>query len=95
MNSTALRSRPLGYRRLKMPAVADCAVYPRADEEAGEIPVAAVVPKAGATVTADELTAFVAQHVNPQKRLRAVRFVDAIPKSASGKILRRVLVQQG
>jgi acyl-CoA synthetase (AMP-forming)/AMP-acid ligase II len=80
---------------LQHPAVADCAVYPKPDEEAGEIPVAAVVLKSGAELTEAELIAFVAQHVNPQKRLRAVRFVEAIPKSASGKILRRVLVQQG
>ena len=79
---------------LQHPSVADCAVYPQADEEAGEIPKAAVVLKAGATLTEGDLIEFVAQHVNPQKRLRAVRFVDAIPKSASGKILRRVLVQQ-
>jgi len=80
---------------LQHPAVADCAVYPQADDEAGEIPKAAVVLKAGTTLTEADLIAFVAQHVNPQKRVRAVRFVDAIPKSASGKILRRVLVQQG
>jgi acyl-CoA synthetase (AMP-forming)/AMP-acid ligase II len=80
---------------LQHPAVADCAVYPRPDEEAGEIPKAAVVLKAGATLTEDELIGFVAKHVNPQKRLREVTFVDAIPKSASGKILRRVLIQMG
>jgi acyl-CoA synthetase (AMP-forming)/AMP-acid ligase II len=80
---------------IQHPAVADCAVYPRADEEAGEIPKAAVVLKAGATASEDDLIAFVASHVSPQTRLRAVRFVDAIPKSASGKILRRVLVQMG
>jgi len=80
---------------LQHPAVADCAVYPRADEEAGEIPKAAVVLKPGAQATEDELIAFVGKHVSPQKRVRAVRFVDAIPKSASGKILRRMLVQMG
>jgi acyl-CoA synthetase (AMP-forming)/AMP-acid ligase II len=80
---------------LQHPAVADCAVYPRADEAAGEIPKAAVVKKPGAEVTEDELIQFVAGRVAPQKRLREVRFLDAIPKSASGKILRRVLVQIG
>lgn len=79
---------------LQHPSVADCAVYPHADEEAGEIPKAAVVLRAGTALTEVDLIEFVAQHVNPQKRLRAVRFVDAIPKSASGKILRRMLVQQ-
>jgi acyl-CoA synthetase (AMP-forming)/AMP-acid ligase II len=42
----------------------------------------------------DELLQFVQARVSPHKRLRALRFVDAIPKSASGKILRRVLVAQ-
>lgn len=79
---------------LRHPSVADCAVYPQADEEAGEIPKAAVVIRAGSTLTEVDLIEFVAQHVNPQKRLRAVQFVDAIPKSASGKILRRLLVQR-
>ncbi|HEY0479253.1 MAG TPA: AMP-binding protein [Kofleriaceae bacterium] len=79
---------------LQHPAVADCAVYPQADAEAGEIPKAAVVLKRDAAVTADELLQFVQARVSPHKRLRALRFVDAIPKSASGKILRRVLVAQ-
>jgi acyl-CoA synthetase (AMP-forming)/AMP-acid ligase II len=79
---------------LQHPAVADCAVYPQPDDEAGEIPKAAVVLKRDTAITADELMQFVAGHVAPQKRLRAIRFVDAIPKSASGKILRRLLVAQ-
>ena len=79
---------------LQHPAVADCAVYPQADDEAGEIPKAAVVLKRDATATAEELLQFVQARVSPHKRVRALRFVDAIPKSASGKILRRVLVAQ-
>jgi acyl-CoA synthetase (AMP-forming)/AMP-acid ligase II len=79
---------------LQHPAVADCAVYPMADDEAGEIPKAAVVLKRDATATADELMQFVQARVSPHKRVRALRFVDAIPKSASGKILRRVLIAQ-
>jgi acyl-CoA synthetase (AMP-forming)/AMP-acid ligase II len=79
---------------LQHPAVADCAVYPLADDEAGEIPKAAVVLKRDATATADELLQFVQARVSPHKRVRALRFVDAIPKSASGKILRRVLIAQ-
>jgi len=73
-------------------AVADVAVYPYPDEEAGEIPKAAVVVKPGHTVTADALIEFVQARVSPQKRVRAIKFVDQIPKSASGKILRRMLV---
>jgi acyl-CoA synthetase (AMP-forming)/AMP-acid ligase II len=79
---------------LQHPAVADCAVYPQIDEEAGEIPKAAVVLKRDATATADELLQFVQARVSPHKRVRALSFVDAIPKSASGKILRRVLIAQ-
>jgi acyl-coenzyme A synthetase/AMP-(fatty) acid ligase len=37
---------------------------------------------------------FVAEHVSPQKKVRRVEFVDSIPKSPSGKILRRVLVER-
>jgi acyl-CoA synthetase (AMP-forming)/AMP-acid ligase II len=79
---------------LQHPAVADCAVYPRPDDDAGEIPAAAVVLKRGASATLEELLQFVQARVSPHKRVRALRFVDAIPKSASGKILRRVLIAQ-
>jgi 4-coumarate--CoA ligase len=73
------------------PAVADVAVIPVADEEAGEIPKAFVVLKPGAEASAEELMAFVAEHVTSYKKVRIVEFVDEIPKSASGKILRRLL----
>lgn len=74
---------------LSHPAVADAAVVPRPDEDAGEIPQAFVVLKAPAT--ADEIIAFVAERVAPYKKVRRVVFIDAIPKSPSGKILRRIL----
>lgn len=74
---------------LSHPAVADAAVVPLPDEEAGEIPRAFVVLKAQAT--ADELMAYVAQQVAPYKKIRRLDFIDAVPKSASGKILRRLL----
>lgn len=74
------------------PAVADVAVIPVPDEEAGEIPKAFVV--AAGDVTADELMAFVKGRVSSYKQVREVEFVDAIPKSLSGKILRRVLRDQ-
>ncbi|MDE3075067.1 MAG: AMP-binding protein, partial [Chloroflexota bacterium] len=77
---------------LTHPSVADVAVVPSPDEEAGEIPKAFVVPRAEAS--AEELMAYVASRVAPYKKVRSVQFVDAIPKSASGKILRRLLVEQ-
>jgi acyl-CoA synthetase (AMP-forming)/AMP-acid ligase II len=74
---------------LSHPAVADAAVVPQKDEDAGEIPHAFVVLKA--PVTADDLMAFVATRVASYKKIRRLDFIDAIPKSPSGKILRRVL----
>ena len=73
-------------------AVADAAVIPCHDDEAGEIPKAFVVSKGD--VTAEELMNFVAERVAPHKKIRLLEFIDKIPKSPSGKILRRVLVQQ-
>jgi 4-coumarate--CoA ligase len=73
------------------PAVADVAVIPVPDEAAGEIPKAFVVRKPGAEATAEELMAFVAEHVSSYKQVRQIEFIDEIPKSASGKILRRIL----
>jgi acyl-CoA synthetase (AMP-forming)/AMP-acid ligase II len=81
---------------LTHPAVADAAVVPLADEEAGELPKAFVVrrPGADAPVTADELKEFVAARVAPYKKIRKLEFIEQIPKSASGKILRRLLVER-
>jgi acyl-CoA synthetase (AMP-forming)/AMP-acid ligase II len=74
------------------PAVADAAVIPRPDATHGEVPVALVVPRG--EVDPDELVAWVAERVAPHKRVRAVRLVDAIPRTPSGKLLRRLLVEQ-
>jgi acyl-CoA synthetase (AMP-forming)/AMP-acid ligase II len=73
------------------PAVADAAVVPRPDPEAGELPVAYVALRAEAS--AAELQAWVAERVAPFKRLRDVRFVDQVPRSPTGKLLRRILVE--
>jgi acyl-CoA synthetase (AMP-forming)/AMP-acid ligase II len=74
------------------PAVADVAVVPSPDERAGEVPKAFVVLED--EVTAEELMAYVAVQVAPYKKVRRVEFVDQIPKSPTGKILRRVLVER-
>ena len=75
-------------------AVADAAVIPSPDEEAGEVPKAFVVRKPGMEVSAEDLMAFVAERVAPYKKIRRVEFIEAIPKTASGKILRRDLVNK-
>jgi acyl-CoA synthetase (AMP-forming)/AMP-acid ligase II len=71
--------------------IADAAVIGVRDAEGEEVPKAYVVPQPGADLSADEVLAFVAERVAPYKKVRAVEFVDAIPKSASGKILRKEL----
>ena len=76
------------------PAVADAAVLRRPDPDHGEVPVAVVVPRPGAGPDPDELLAWVAERVAPHKRVRAVRFADAIPRTPSGKLLRRALADQ-
>jgi len=77
---------------LSHPAVSDAAVVRAADPEAGEVPKAFVV--ASSPVAPEELMAFVAERVAPHKKVRQVEFIDEIPKAASGKILRRVLMER-
>ena len=79
---------------LEHPAVRDCGVVGRQDSSAGEIPVAFVVLREGLVAsekTKEALRGFVADRLAPYKQLREVRFVEAIPKTASGKILRQEL----
>jgi acyl-CoA synthetase (AMP-forming)/AMP-acid ligase II len=75
-------------------SVADAAVIPSPDDEAGEVPKAFVVVKEGHGLTESEVLGFVAERVAPYKKVRRVEFVSQIPKSPSGKILRRLLVER-
>ncbi len=77
---------------LSHPAIADAAVIPSPDEEAGEVPKAFVVLRQPAAPA--DLMEWVAGRVAPHKKIRRLAVVDAIPRSAAGKILRRVLVEQ-
>jgi acyl-CoA synthetase (AMP-forming)/AMP-acid ligase II len=76
------------------PGVADAAVVPSPDPDAGEVPKAFVVRQPGARVDADELIGYVSERVAAYKKVRRLEFLDTIPKSASGKILRRLLVER-
>ncbi|MCG2802947.1 MAG: AMP-binding protein [Cellulomonas sp.] len=76
---------------LSHPQIADAAVVGARDAEGQEEPKAFVVPVAGVELTAADVMDYVAAKVAPYKKVRQVEFVEAIPKSAAGKILRREL----
>jgi acyl-CoA synthetase (AMP-forming)/AMP-acid ligase II len=76
---------------LTHPAIADAAVIGAYQPDGAEYPHAFIVTTPGANVTGAEIRDYVADRVAPYKKIRLVQFIDAIPKSASGKILRRDL----
>ena len=71
--------------------IADAAVIGAHDDEGEEVPKAFVVTQPGAELSEDDVMNFVAQHVAPYKKVRQVEFIETVPKSASGKILRKDL----
>lgn len=79
---------------MEHPAVKECGVVGRANPDAGEIPVAFVALRNGFVESRkleEELCSFVADRLTHYKQPREVHFIDAVPKTASGKILRREL----
>ncbi len=81
---------------LEHPAVLDAAVIPKPDTEVGEIPKAFIVLKPGRNrnTTEEEILKFVEAKIAPYKRVKEVEFTENIPKSPSGKILRRELIEK-
>ncbi len=76
---------------LQHPKVADAAVIGVKDEDGQEVPKAFVVIQQGEELTDAEVMEFVTAHVAPHEKVRRVEFIDIIPKSTSGKILRKDL----
>ncbi|MGF6822494.1 acyl-CoA synthetase (AMP-forming)/AMP-acid ligase II [Microbacterium sp. ZKA21] len=76
---------------LEHPSIADAAVIGSLDEDGQEVPKAFVVRQPGADLSDAEVMDFVAARVAPHEKVRLVEFIEAVPKSASGKILRKDL----
>ena len=76
---------------IKHPAVAQAAVIARPDPEKGEVVQAFIVKKPGAVLEAEALMDWSREHMAKYKAPKFVRFIDALPATGSGKVLRRLL----
>jgi long-chain acyl-CoA synthetase len=79
---------------LEHPDIADCGVVGVADADAGEVPNAFVVPRKGCTLDPAALADFFSKRLAGYKTIRTWHVTDAIPRTASGKILRRMLKER-
>ncbi|KAL6294302.1 hypothetical protein ACE6H2_002444 [Prunus campanulata] len=75
------------------PDIVDAAVIPYPDEEAGQVPMAFVVRSSGSFVDESQVKDFIAKQVAPYKKIRRVAFINSIPKSAQGKLMRKELIK--
>jgi 4-coumarate--CoA ligase len=79
---------------LTHPQIDDAAVIAARTRDGEEVPKAFVVPVSESALDSTEVMAFVADRVSPHKKIRIVEFIERIPKSPAGKILRRELAQR-
>ncbi|KAJ4866760.1 4-coumarate--CoA ligase-like 8 [Raphanus sativus] len=77
---------------LSHPDILDAAVIPIPDKEAGQCPMAFVQRKPERDLSKKQVIDFISKQVAPYKRIRKVAFIDSVPKTASGKTLRKVLI---